>query len=418
MCRRPNGYILSSATKLENHIPLYWLLRGDRVIASSRLQGYLIHEEIQRSHRRFHSELMLAPPIWLWESPWDESTCKRFVDATGNGVVVMQKMFGEELRAVPQMIRDAGGVTVFVHSDLDEDNAVPFECNMVIVPSRVLAEWYKQRGCKNVRVIQDPNEDTWAAPLEVRPQVTNLTIGWIGHENNWGTLEVLRQVLAERDFQDFRLVTVSNHESADIVWSPENMLAALPSFDLSVIPFGTSPELQYKSANRATLIMGAGIPVVTGRLPAYEDVIRHGSNGFLFETAEELRHCLSQLRDPNRRREIGSTAHDDISRTFTVKAAAEKWVEAIDSLLPLRNTDKTVAASETQTRVRQFQFEQWMQMSEFAQRLQREEAAIEYAKSALKIGLKHPGNGRITRPLKTLAALKGIYSFSAQKCAW
>ncbi len=311
---------------------VFWLLRGGYNVASSRLQGYLIHEELKRSHSSIiDSELILAPPFWLNDIPWTDDMFEEFAELASGNIVIMQKMFGERFESLTRQFRSSGGTIIFVHCDLDEENRIPFLCNTVIVPSRKLGEWYKSRGCADIRVIDDPVEHIWDTPSEVSNKSNSLTIGWIGHSNNWDTLLVIRSILKNKEFSDYKLITISNHESADIEWSVESVKKAIRTFDVAVIPVGSGADVNIKSSNRITMFMAAGIPVIAGNLPAYEDVIIPGQNGFIFDSEEQLQKQLRLMRDPKLRSQIGQAGFHTVKNSNTLKITTKKWVEVLQS---------------------------------------------------------------------------------------
>lgn len=59
--------------------------------------------------------------------------------------------------------------------------------------------------------------------------------------------------------------------------------------------------------------MATGLPVVCGRPGGYEDMIQHGSTGFLFDQSEEADRCIGLLKqDENLRRRMGEAARESM----------------------------------------------------------------------------------------------------------
>ena len=54
--------------------------------------------------------------------------------------------------------------------------------------------------------------------------------------------------------------------------------------------------------------MAAGLPVIASRIPAHEDLIRHGETGWLVDNREELAEALLQAEDPAVANEVGGRA--------------------------------------------------------------------------------------------------------------
>ncbi len=73
--------------------------------------------------------------------------------------------------------------------------------------------------------------------------------------------------------------------------------------------------------------MACGLPVVCHSSGGYAEAIRHGENGFLFETTEEAIAIVTALRsDPEHRRRIGHAARASTERLFSSESRA-RFVE-------------------------------------------------------------------------------------------
>lgn len=113
--------------------------------------------------------------------------------------------------------------------------------------------------------------------------------------------------------------------------------------DIAVIPIDTReaptasnlpPAWKVKSENRLTLKMALGLPVVATPIPSYESIVEHGVNAFFVRTPADWRTCLDALRDPARRREMGSAARASVSRRYSMDAQARRLTAVLDSLAP------------------------------------------------------------------------------------
>ena len=319
--------------------PVFWLLWGDKSVASSRFQGYLIHKHLVRlGHPSF---LLLAPSRKVHDVPWPEESHWEIAALVDSGIAIFQKLGGFLTEHLVGVLREFGATTVFVQADYDVDNQVPFRCDIVVACSEYLARFYREAGAKNVAYIPDP-VDFWCKHSAAgrRSQRTHhLRVCWNGHRDNWDALTLVREILREPEFADMRLTTVSNHPEADVRWSIRNLRNAMNQCDLGIVPVSRGPEASSKSGNRVVQFMAAGIPVVAGRIPAYEEVIRNGWNGFLADSAEEYREALRALRDPETRRLIAARAHELARKEFSLEAIGREWLNLFDSL-PKREDTK------------------------------------------------------------------------------
>lgn len=316
-----------------------WLLYGDRSVASSRLQGYHIHD---RMTGRLDSRLAFAPPTALLDVPWGPRERGWLCRAARGGVVVLQKIRGERTEQLVRDLSHEGVATVYVQCDLEPENLLPTLCNVVVCPSRQMSDHLTAMGCQRVEFIPDPIETSWAVPAPVRPARRGLRLCWVGHRTNWEGLAEIREILREEEFADIELVTISNHPDADIPWSMEAVHEVLPGCDLGVVPVGVGAAFQVKSSNRILLFMAAGLPVVAGRLRSYEEVIEHGRNGFLAQSADEYRAAFRSLRDPAIRAIISRAAFDESRRDFGIDRIADRWAALIESIRPAKSAPSAI----------------------------------------------------------------------------
>lgn len=316
------------------NLKVSWFLVGTRETASSRLQGYAIHEWL-RSHG-VASEILFSPLAgWASDIPWDSSQVSRLAEVLQKRIAVFQKLAGPRTISLIKRLRSAGVPTVYVDSDYGPQNEVGLHCDAVICPSIALVGFYRALGATKVLLIQDPVE-FWVPPSPRRwdgKRTPHLRIGWVGNSNNWGALDGFRTIINEPEFKDYSLITVSDHRHADIRWKLRLFPEILQEFDIGVIPTGEDKRAFMKSANRATLFMAAGVPVIAGRIPAYEGLIEVGVNGFLAQTPEEFRMALRRLRDPEERRRIGLAGYNKAQRGFTIESTGAAWVKVLSELL-------------------------------------------------------------------------------------
>jgi glycosyltransferase involved in cell wall biosynthesis len=104
---------------------------------------------------------------------------------------------------------------------------------------------------------------------------------------------------------------------------PEGAMAA-PDFlhALDIFYYRTGEHVE--TFGRVVLeAMACGLPVVCHRHGGYADVIRHGENGYLFDTSDEALVILDQLiAQPALRRQIGEQARKTVEQLYS-KAALD-----------------------------------------------------------------------------------------------
>jgi Glycosyl transferases group 1 len=327
---------------------LSWLLCGDRTVASSRLQGYLIHEGIcRRGECALDSHLVYAPPLPYRDVPWSPSADRLLARAMRGGVVVFQKMHGPRTERVVRELAGAGVTTVYIQCDFEPENRIPSLCDVVVCPSQEMAGQILAQGALRVECIHDPAEIVWPSPVPPRRAWRGLKVCWVGNGVNFHTLDPVRAILNEEEFRDLELVTISNHPDADVPWSLDAVREVVSTCDLAVVPTGEGDAFRVKSSNRVVLFMAAGIPVVAGDLRSYREVIQHGSTGMLAFDPEAYRAAFRLLRDPEARSRISRQAHEYCLENFTLDHIIDRWITFFKSLEPRGDTGATASLQQS-----------------------------------------------------------------------
>jgi glycosyltransferase involved in cell wall biosynthesis len=309
-----------------------WLLYGDRTLASSRLQGYLVHDELRR--HGVESELLLAPPFPIKDVPWPPELDELVAGSLAGRVVVFQKLGGPRSEAFRAALARARAATVYVQSDLEPENELPFACDLVVCSSRWLAGWYRERGVRHAVTIPDPAE-AWrdAARIDGEPRrAGSIRVAWVGYRKSWESVAPLREVLHRPGLEQLELVTVSNHPEADVPWSLERAVQAVESCDVGAVPTRRDDTALAKSSNRVVSFMALGLPVVADRIDAYEELIVDGETGFLCDGPDDWERALLALRSPATRREVALRARERVDPEFRPETVAARWLDVLRPL--------------------------------------------------------------------------------------
>lgn len=126
-------------------------------------------------------------------------------------------------------------------------------------------------------------------------------------------------------------------------WSEQRAYEALLAADIGIIPVANQetapdgdalpPMWMRKSENRLTMKMALGLPVIASPVPAYLDVVEHGVNGFIARSPADWQDCLSALRDPALRREMGTKARQTVVERFSRARQARLLASVFDQVL-------------------------------------------------------------------------------------
>lgn len=124
-------------------------------------------------------------------------------------------------------------------------------------------------------------------------------------------------------------VTMSEWGNHDVKWKPSTWLDELEKSDIVVCAarHETQPG---KSANRAVQAMALGKPVLCSPLPAYKEIIHHGTNGFICDAPSEWKSALQALgKSVVLRKYMGSAAKESIRGRFAIETIGAQWTDLI-----------------------------------------------------------------------------------------
>jgi glycosyltransferase involved in cell wall biosynthesis len=80
--------------------------------------------------------------------------------------------------------------------------------------------------------------------------------------------------------------------------------------------------------------MMTGMPIVSFRIPEIERHVIHGENGFVVETAKELREaCRLLLDDADLAAKMGAASRAKALRDFNEDRWRRDWITAIDGFM-------------------------------------------------------------------------------------
>jgi len=108
---------------------------------------------------------------------------------------------------------------------------------------------------------------------------------------------------------------------------PEGAMdAAIFLRGLDCFLFRNHPSLVESFGRAVVEAMACGLPVVCHRNGGYAELIRHGINGFLFDTTEQAMELLLTLqRDKNLRATIGKAARATVEEIYSPEKLREMW---------------------------------------------------------------------------------------------
>lgn len=303
-----------------------WFISGDHKIASSRLQGFLIHEYLL-SHG-INSKIIGSDFNRLYEG-YSMNTLRIAQKALHNNFnVIIFERPNWMMYKLSLWCRLCGIRTIAIRCDV-----IPGEYDRyfdsTIIPTRVLGEMLK---IERAHVIEDM--------VEVPPQIfksdyrkaNGLTrVVWVGHGSYRSFITKFIKTLSTLDgiAGKFEFVTISNGDWPTFKWSLDTVYSHILNCDIAIIPMPTDGQFQAKSANRLSMMMALGMPVVASPITAYEAIAEDGCNCMLASSVEDFRDALLALENDVLRIRMGQRARKYAWQYFSPEIIGSKWIETI-----------------------------------------------------------------------------------------
>jgi glycosyltransferase involved in cell wall biosynthesis len=313
---------------------IFWILNGGPNFSSSRIQGRMIHNHFLSIG--LPSKILMNPPngIIYYDVPWwNPGTLISTNYIQPGDLVIFQTVGGLRAQKFAYKLKNHGVFVVNIECDLFPEKPIYQYSDLVICASKYLANLVSRMTIAPVQIIPDAveyfvNRETLSTRTNAKSDQIRLC--WVGNYEHWNTLEEIKQILSMPEFNDFSLVTISDHPDAVIKWSQETANRELQTCDAVVIPIAKTERALSKSNNRATQAMAFGAPVIAGVLTAYKDVIRTGVNGFLCDTRDEWINAFRQIRDPLLRESFSYEGWETVNAQYTLSTIGPKWIQTLD----------------------------------------------------------------------------------------
>jgi len=196
--------------------------------------------------------------------------------------------------------------------------------------STKLEELTRQNGFQNTSVIRDAIEDT-AKKFKISHNYDRdkLKAGYIGMGGNSFIVSDYLKDTIER--AGYEIILCTEWDNATHKWTRDTWMDVMNDCDVILCPQRT--EIQPAKSNvKATTAMALGMPVIASPIDSYKECIRHGENGYLCHTKEQWYDALIELKDPQKRKQIGLKAKEVIE-SYSLDVIANQWKELFDLLL-------------------------------------------------------------------------------------
>ncbi|HXD06324.1 MAG TPA: glycosyltransferase [Burkholderiaceae bacterium] len=356
MSRIRIGFVLPSNTSRPLPSTRIAVLNMMPFLAAAGFDPQVVYEPATETERPHGSELR---------------DLSRRIQAGGFRIVFFQKVHGPEIRTTVRELASLGIATIFGVCDVVEPAMVE-ACDSTIAVTHYLRGLYPASLRSKIHVVHDGIENARAQKVDWSgdPQgplravlVTSSRLSRIpvlGAPPDWMRacivgdyphpsqyLTRLREMGWTIQGQSVRerleyLGFLMNPRIRRVPWDPHGVYERMSQADVGIIPVeatpgdpdrATVPSWKVKSENRLTMKMSMALPVIASPIPAYESVIRHRVNGFFARSLRDWHKWLSELRDPDLRREIGLRARQCVIERYSKEEQARRLIAVIAPLI-------------------------------------------------------------------------------------
>jgi len=168
-----------------------------------------------------------------------------------------------------------------------------------------------------------------------------IVLGWTGTFSSIPYLDSIRDVLIKlKEERDFKLLLITNFEyefsemDLEIIkWSKESEISDLNKIDIGLYPIHMDEWSLGKGGLKMMQYMAIGIPGVATNYGTAQNIITHGSNGYLVSQDHEWVDVLKLLIDNEElRSQIGAQALNDLEKNYSYNAVKNLYLNILNTV--------------------------------------------------------------------------------------
>lgn len=301
-----------------------WVLSGDRSKASSRLQGYVIHDWlIAQGHSSrilpfLSSQITSAKTRSFWRAA--------LMIARSDAEVMVFEAPEWPAFQLARLASKLGKRVIAVRCDLLGGHLDSF-FDVTIVPTAGLAE---SLGASRFVAIEDS--------VEVSPELFKKSYAskgkpklvWFGHQGYEAFIVPWAEKLHEDLEGTVDIELISAGAFATRQWSEATIVGDLLDADIVVLPIPTGEWYANKSSNRLAMLFSLGVPAIASPITSYQKLGEDGVN-VLFAGTDDFAPAVRKLLDPLERERVGTAARIGLGRRFSIDTIAPRWLQVFQS---------------------------------------------------------------------------------------
>ena len=306
-----------------------WVISGDKSVASSRLQGFNVHDYLVS--QGLDSEIICTDFNKTWQG-YSSSFLRlaRKILKRRYDVVLFERP-NWMMYKLSELVRTRKTKTVAIRCDpLPGPYDTHFD--LTVVPTEGLA---KILELDTYRVIDDMIEVPQETYKKNYDQLgERLRIVWVGHGSYKTYIQDFAVQLGEIKSLKERIefVTISKGDWATYPWSLDTVYEHIIACDVAIIPMPKGERYQAKSTNRLTMCMALGMPTIASPIPPYVATGKVGQICLFADTIPAFGEALSQLESRPLREQLGVSARIAARRHYNRDIIGAEWLEMIRTL--------------------------------------------------------------------------------------
>ena len=209
----------------------------------------------------------------------------------------------------------------------------------VVAGNDYLARRARQAGARKVEIVPTAIDLARYPEPSTAPPGPGMTVGWIGIPLNAHYLSIVEPALrAAAAVTPIKLHVVGATVPTELggipaesfPWTEDSEIARISAFDVGIMPLHDTPWERGKCAYKLLQVMAAGKPVIASPVGANVQVVQHGVNGFLANSAEEWGQAVRTLAgDPGLRQRMGAEARRTVEDRYSAAIVAPRLAEIL-----------------------------------------------------------------------------------------
>lgn len=192
-----------------------------------------------------------------------------------------------------------------------------------------LADYARNAGASGIEIVPTTVDVEHYRVKAHKDKSAEQVIGWIGTPSTWREcvetfLPVFRDVAQTHGARINAVgARISCGEEAGVhflPWSEEGEIESINSMDIGVMPLPDTPWMRGKCGYKLVQYMACGLPVVASPVGVNAEIVEHGVNGFLAETADDWSRALKALiSNPELRWKMGAAGRKRVEERYSLQ---------------------------------------------------------------------------------------------------